>query len=112
MFWLQQFNQKNMGGQLLQQTYKAMQLEVGSGLPFFLLPYKRLKKATTNTWIKDMWQFMREHKIELKGKLPSMKPMRKNDDFIMDMLLQDRTNSNTALAACNRYSISPSHNYI
>ena len=55
MFWLQQTYRKNLGDRLVQQTYEEMQLETGSQIPFFLLPFKRYKKAVTNSWIKDVW---------------------------------------------------------
>ena len=102
LFWLQERDRKNLGERLLHQTYEDMQLEVGSTQPFFSLSYKKYKKATTESWVKDLWKCLFEHKIEIRGSFPTIKTMREKDRCIMDVLSNDRINTSSVLAACNR----------
>ena len=92
-----------MTGQLLQSSLEHHQLEIGSFTPFFQLPFEEHITLTSPTWITVLWEFVREHNIDLSHhSSPSMGPLRNNDRALMDILSKDHDITPTMMSSINR----------
>lgn len=84
---LQQTNAKTLTGELMSLELEQLRLEIGLPGRITQAPYNKLVLATTTGWMKTLWRFMAQHKIELDDPLPQIQPQRVNDICIMTLAL-------------------------
>lgn len=103
LFLIKYGGSNTMEGKLLASSIEHHQLEVGSFTPLFQLDYKRYKPLTTNTWVTSLWEFISEHKINIKNQSYSQPGIiREHDRAIMDCLMQREELKETFLKSVNR----------
>lgn len=73
--WVKQIGNGLLTDSLLNHTYEALQLEVGTMDSFLSLDYSRYKKAITPSWISHMWEFVSMHHIQIRGTFTTFQPM-------------------------------------
>ena len=72
-------------GNTLQISISASQLEAGIQLPFLQTNWSHYGKYMTKTWITHTWEFLSEHKLQIR--LPNVwtpQPQRCNDTYLME----------------------------
>jgi len=78
-------DQDTITGKMLRTTIEAAKIEVGSCTHFLQLDYKVYGTLLTDSWIKDVWKFACEHKIQILEKHTGTIDKRgENDVMIMD----------------------------
>ena len=90
-----------MTGKLLRNLMEAHALEIGSGTPFWDLPYDTWQPITTWSWITQTWKEISSSPLSLKGPLPLPQLQRDNDVFLMDALVQAGVYTNHQLSRLN-----------
>ena len=74
-------------GVLLRNTMQGLQLELGSGTPFWDLPHPVWKPLATYSWISCTWEALHETPLRVKGPLSPPPLKRTHDVYLMDHLM-------------------------
>jgi len=73
-------------GDFFRSQVEQVQVEIGTNIPLFSLPFKRYGTNVTPCWIKCLWEFVSEHGITLENDdLPTLTLQRRHDAFLMDV---------------------------
>jgi len=103
-FFFMHLRKQDTTAKLLLISMQTTQLECGSSKLFFNLPYKTFSSLATKTWCKSLWEFCDTKELEFDIALNVIAPLqRKNDRFIMDVLVQDGRFSTKELFGINKY---------
>ena len=91
-----------MTGQLLQQNWELMQLEMGVVRPMQDIKYKKFAPLMTSNWLQRAWQHADAASISIfQEKLSSAPLCRENDKYFMDVVVALNLD-NQILQAVNR----------
>ncbi len=74
-------------GQLLQQTYETLQIELGLPSEILMKPFSQWAALCTETWLTHTWQYASEHGWDIMTGLPPLLAKCKNDQFLMENFL-------------------------
>ena len=59
-------------GRLMQVSLEMCQLDVGIGSQLFTLDYDKFHSLTEESWIKQLWKFLHEHKISIINRVTEL----------------------------------------
>ena len=93
-------------GKLFKISLDTTQLQAGTSTPFYSLDYNRWRSILTPTWITHLWCLLSICDISISITNPwKYTPPRKNDQFLMDLLLPHIPSPSIhyALNACRIY---------
>ena len=93
-------------GQLIRASIESAKIEMGIGNNIFSYDFNKFHPLLTNTWIKDVWKFMRENEIRITEQVTSNPILRReNDSFIMERIVLLDRYSPAELSHINRCRI-------
>ena len=85
--------QGNTTGGLIQISHKEVRLELVLPGAVTDWDYDKLGDCVTNSWLKAVWKYCREHGMQLKDSLPELKLARDNDHFLMQAFVRKNYSS-------------------
>eukprot|EP00978_Attheya_sp_CCMP212_P006315 scaffold14292_cov60-Attheya_sp.AAC.2 len=75
--------QTSVTGSLLQTLIEQHNLELGLGIPKFRVPYQKFRYLSTDTWIKNTWEFTCRYDITINDTVPNLLLLCNEDSFLM-----------------------------
>jgi hypothetical protein len=82
---LKEGDSSSFTGELFCATTKQLRLELGLGRSFGDWNYATFAPLATSSWIKSVWQFCHEHKIQLHEPCSKLLLSRSDDRFLMQL---------------------------
>ena len=87
-------DRETVTGALLRSSLEHLQLELGSGVPFFQDDYEIWSDLATNCWLKHVWKFLQEQALRVEHTVPVLKTQTTQDAFLMPFLVQHGFSNN------------------
>ena len=102
-FLFMHLRRQDTTAKLLQIAMQSLQLECGSEKLFFNIDYSQYSPLVTPTWCTNLWEYYDARAIYMDLDLEIVaKKQRKNDNFIMDILVQQGTFTDEELVGINK----------
>ena len=102
LIFLHQANSSSQLGTTFLVSLEAIQIEIGSVVQFFSLPYCDFGMLTPSSWLQQLWRSLSMYSIKLT-KMNSMIPLpRENDVALMDAVIQAKIFSREEVECINR----------
>ena len=79
---------KSILGQMIRLCEQSIKIELGMPGNLFSTPYRQMYFLTTNSWIKNPWQFVNLHSITLQDSSPALDLTTDKDQFLMDLFIK------------------------
>ena len=76
-------------GKMLRLCEETIKLELGLPGNLYSTPYSKTHFLTTQSWIKNLWEFTSTHNITLQDHSPPLHTSSNKDKFIMEICLQN-----------------------
>eukprot|EP00978_Attheya_sp_CCMP212_P022900 scaffold69152_cov82-Attheya_sp.AAC.1 len=92
--------QKSVTGSLLRTLIEQHNLELGLGILIFKAPYRQFRYLSTETWVKNTWEFTSRYDITINDSVPNLL-LRCNEDSFLMACLADHGFSGKDLARLN-----------
>jgi len=103
-FLLMHLRRQDTTAKLLEIEFQNIQLECGSETLFFNLEYEKFSQLITDSWSKHLWKYYDDRVIEMDLDLEiTQTKQRKNDRFIMDILVNSGELLEKELLGINKY---------
>ena len=87
-------DRETVTGALLRSSLEHLQLELGSGAPFFQDDYEIWSDLATNCWLKHVWKFLQEQALRVEHTVPVLKTQTAQDAFLMPLFVQHGFSNN------------------
>ena len=77
--------------QLIKTNLESLQLILGTHHHIFQLPYNKYGILAPTSWITHLWEMSYKYNITITGQYTKLHPIRKNDQALMDMIIESNT---------------------
>jgi len=88
-FW-EELASKTHTGEFFTTSMEALRLELRYPTSLMLVPFDRMARCATNSWLTSLWETCDKWNIDIKSISPELKRARVYDQFVMQALAQDK----------------------
>jgi hypothetical protein len=91
------FTKPSLESDVLLTNMELLRMEFGTDAPMTDIPFSRMDKATTKSWVKSAWRSCQKFGLHIEGSLPKPTLKRQGDCFLMQLFCDDPTVTNSDL---------------
>ena len=90
--FLRHIGVKSQDGDMIICNLEAVQIIIGTTIPFLNLPFIDYQNLLPECWMKSLWEFLSVHNIKINGPITTLETYRRNDRNIIEEVVKNHPN--------------------